>query len=98
MNRTTTLAIEARKMGSARFCAIPSVIAHHGATRKDEAPYSGVGPTNMLPRAAAATVTQHNTHQCRLTGFPVGNSCKIKGRQQKTPQDHENMYTMTKSR
>jgi hypothetical protein len=70
---------------------MPSVTAHQGATRRDEAPYSGVGPTNMFPSAAVLRVSQHSTAHRRLNGFPVGNNCKINGRQQKTPHDQENM-------
>ena len=86
MNRTIKLATEAKMISVVTTPTMPSVTAHHGATRKDEAPYSGVGPTNILPRAALPTVSQHSTAQRRLSGFPVGNSCKINGRQQKTPQ------------
>src|SRR5262245_28756245 len=78
--------------------AMRSVTAHHGATRKDEAPYSSVGPTNALPSAAVPMVSQHSTVQRRLSGFPVGNSCKINGRQQYTPQDQENRKIVTSSR
>ena len=77
---------------------MPSVTDHQGATRKDEAPYSGVGPTNRLPRAALATVSQPSQRQRGLSGFPVGNNCRTSGRQQKTPHDHENMLIVTASR
>src|SRR5215218_167517 len=98
MNRTTKLPSEAKMIRFVVTATMPSVTAHQGATRKDEAPYSGVGPTNMLPRRAFATVSQHSTTQGRLSGFPVGNSCKINGRQQKIPQPQENMLTVTRSR
>src|SRR4029450_3440234 len=63
-----------------------------------EAPYSGVGPTNAVPRAALATVSQTSRRQCRLTGFPVGNSCKINGSQQNRPHDQEKWKTVTNNR
>src|SRR4249919_2023996 len=98
MKRTIRLAAEPNKINDVTSDVMPSVTAHHGATRKDETPYSGVGPTNMLPRAALPRVSQHNIAQCRLNGFPVGNNCKINGRQQKTPHDQENMKIVTLSR
>jgi hypothetical protein len=86
MNLTIRLATEAKMIKLVVTDTIRSVVSHHGATRNDDAPYSGVGPTNMLPRSAFPTVSQHSTAQRRLSGFPVGKSCKINGRQQKTPR------------
>src|SRR4249920_1622310 len=68
MNRTIRLATEANKINDVTTDPMLSVTAHQGATRKDEAPYSGVGPTNMLPRAALPRVSQHSTAQRRLNG------------------------------
>ena len=59
--------------------------------QKGRPPYSGVGSTNRLPMRVFATVSQHSTAQRRLSAFPVGNSCKIYERQQKIPQDQENI-------
>src|SRR4249919_291054 len=47
MKRTIRLATEAKKSNNVTTDVMPSVTAHQGATRRDEAPYSVVGPTNM---------------------------------------------------